>query len=358
MKKIVAKLRRKQTKQGPAGRITNDTVAEHRERVLSGGRKFKYPLQYTRHKLVINTIIISILAIIMIIGFGWWRLYPNQSTSEFMYRVTRVLPLPVADVDGTSVRYSDYLMKYRSAEHYLRNKEQANLAGEDGARQIEYIRQQSMEDAVADAYAMRLADEHGVSVGDAELEEFLREQRQSQDGEVSQRAYDAVIRDYYNWDADEYRHAMRTKLLRQKVAYAIDEVAREGADTVQQVLLADEDSPNLRKVVEDHTESLPGISYGVSGWVPRTNQDGGLTAEALKLEEGDVSDITRPLIGDGYYFIRLIDSNASQVNYEYIRIPLRAFSERLDRLYEEGKVTYRIDIPLRSSTESDVQSRQ
>lgn len=356
MKKIAAKLRRKQQrKQGPTGRITNDTVAEHRERVLSGGRKFKYPLQYARHKLVINTIIISVLAIILIIGLGWWRLYPNQSTSEFMYRVTRVLPLPVANVDGTSVRYSDYLMKYRSAEHYLRNKEQANLAGEDGARQIEYLRQQSMEDAVADAYAMKLADEYNVSVDDTELEEFLRDQRQSPDGEVSQRAYDAVIRDYYNWDSDEYRHAMKTKLLRQKVAYAVDDIARDGADTVQQALLADEDSPNLRAVAEEHAESLPGISYGVSGWVPRTNQDGGLTAEALKLERGDVSGITRPLIGDGYYFIRLINSNASQVNYEYIRIPLRTFNERLERLYEEGKVTYRIDVPMSGSDDSGMQ---
>ena len=28
------------------GRITNETVAEHRERILSEARKFKYPLQY------------------------------------------------------------------------------------------------------------------------------------------------------------------------------------------------------------------------------------------------------------------------------------------------------------------------
>ena len=44
-----------------ASRITNETVAEHREKVLAGGRKFKYPLQYQRHKLIVNTLIIGIM---------------------------------------------------------------------------------------------------------------------------------------------------------------------------------------------------------------------------------------------------------------------------------------------------------
>ena len=44
MKKIVQSLRRKKEVEAPQ-RITNDTVTEHRKRVLAGGRKFKYPLQ-------------------------------------------------------------------------------------------------------------------------------------------------------------------------------------------------------------------------------------------------------------------------------------------------------------------------
>ncbi len=35
--------------------ITNETVSEYRERILAGGRKFKYPVQYARHRLVIKT---------------------------------------------------------------------------------------------------------------------------------------------------------------------------------------------------------------------------------------------------------------------------------------------------------------
>jgi uncharacterized membrane protein YqiK len=133
MKKTLSKLglKKKQPEQ-PAGRITTDTLAEHRQQVLAGGRKFKYPVQYARHKLVMNAVIIVVAAIIILIGAGYYLLYQAQNTSDFMYRVTKVAPVPVAEVDGQSVRYSEYLMKFRSNLHYLTEKEQVDITTEDG----------------------------------------------------------------------------------------------------------------------------------------------------------------------------------------------------------------------------------
>ena len=36
-----------------------EKVEERREEVLARGRKFKYPLQYAKHRLVVNTIVIG-----------------------------------------------------------------------------------------------------------------------------------------------------------------------------------------------------------------------------------------------------------------------------------------------------------
>ena len=55
MKKLTAKLRRQKPEEEKPSRITNETVAEHREQILAGGRKFKYPVQYAKHKLVLNS---------------------------------------------------------------------------------------------------------------------------------------------------------------------------------------------------------------------------------------------------------------------------------------------------------------
>jgi len=344
MKKLLHKILRKKTDVQPPSRITSETVAEHREKILAGGRRFKYPIQYARHKLVINAIIISLVALIAVIAVGWWQLYPAQNTSEFMYRITKVLPVPVATVDGQPVLYSDYLMKYLSSIHYLGQKEQVSFKTDDGKRQVEYIKQQSMKDAIADAYASKLAKDMGITVSSSELEAFLVAQRQSNDGTISEQTYNAVILDYYGWSPDEYRHVTEEKLLRQKVSYAMDKPALDASNGVEASLIKNPKivMKNLAKTISN--QSGVKVTYGASGLVPKDNQDGGLASAAIKLKKNHISSVIKSTLGDGYYVIRLLGSNSTQVSYEYIHIPLTAFTSALDGVISSGKVKEYITI--------------
>jgi hypothetical protein len=343
MKKLLHKLH-KRNDLLPSSRITSETVAEHREHILAGGRRFKYPIQYARHKLVINAIVISIVALIVVIAVGWWQLYPEQNTSEFMYRVTKVIPVPVAAIDGQPVLYGDYLMKYLSSVHYLEQKEQVTVKTDNGKRQIKYIKQQSLQDAIADAYAIKLAKTLGVSVSGSELEGFLKSQRQSSDGEISEQTYNAVILDYYGWSPAEYRYVTNIKLLRQKVAYAMDKNALNAANSAASALKSNSGTDFKTLVTTISSQANIKAIYGVSGWVPKTNQDGGLAAEAAKLKKLQISPIIKSTIGDGYYLIRLLDINDTKVSYEYIRIPLTAFTNALDSVIKSGKVQKYISV--------------
>lgn len=354
MKKAFNKLRRtKQPEQ--AGRITTDTLAEHRERILAGGRRFKYPVQYQRHKLVFNAIMIGIAAIILLIILFIWQLYGAQNTSDFMYRVTRVIPTPVAVVDGQQVRYSDYLMKYRSSVHYLVEKERLNLSSEDGKRQSDYVKNEAMDDAIADAYAVKLAKDLNISVSDVELEEFLKLQRLSPDGEVSEATYEAVILDYYGWSPDEYREAMKSKLLRQKVAFAVDETAKATSETVSTRIKAGQ--TDMRALADSLNAEKPGsVTYGSLGWLPKSNQDGGITAAAVNLQKGQVSGAIKSSTGDGYYFVKVIDVNETQVNYEYIQVSLSTLNTDLrNALDSDKRVTIFIDLPEVETTANQQQ---
>lgn len=351
MKKLLNKIPRPGRKKPlpESARITTETIAEHRERILAGGRRFKYPVQYARHRLVFNAIIITIATLIVLIGVGYWQLYPAQNTSDFIYRVTRVLPVPVAKIDGQPVLYSDYLMKYRSSIHYLETKERVNLKTEDGKRQSDFVKQQAMEDALSDAYALKLAKQNNVTVSDAELETFLKQQRSSTDGEVSEATYDAVILDYYGWSHDEYQHAMKTKLLRQKVGYVVDTQATEVAKQVAVVITAG--NSDLKSVTETVNMTSPvQVVYGALGFVPKTNQDGGLAAAATKLQKNQISSVIKSTTGEGYYFIKLLDSNDTQVNYEYVHIPLTIFAKDLANASEQSKVKEYITIPKVTTT--------
>jgi hypothetical protein len=344
MKKLINRLR-KPKNLPPSSRITTETVAEHREHILAGGRKFKYPLQYVRHKLVINAIILSLTALVAAVTIGWWQLYPMQNTTEFMYRVTKVIPVPVANVDGQPVLYSDYLMKYLSSVHFLETKEQLNQKTDDGKRQLDYIKQQSMQDAISDAYALKLARSMNISVSDSEFQDFLKDKRQTSNGEISEQSYNAIVLDWFGWSPDEYKHMTESKLLSQKVAYAMDKDAQSAIDKVEGEVTKDSkvDFNQLATSIGKQTGQT--VTYGTSGWVPKFNQDGGLSLAAAKLNKGEVSSVIKSSLGKGYYIVRLLDIEDTQVKYEYIQVPLTAFTKSLASLEKQHKVTRYISVP-------------
>lgn len=325
-------------------RITNETVAEHRERILAGGRRFKYPMQYARHKLVFNTIIVTLVTLVLLAVVGWWQLYLVQNTSSFFYRVTRVLPLPVAMVDGESVRYSTYLMYYNSSAHYLQQSEQVDLNSSDGKRQLDYVKRKSMDNVIADAYALKLARERNITVSEQQVDQVINNDRNTTSGRISQETYDASALSILGWAPDEYRQDAKSKLIRQEVSYAIDSVAKAKADQAAQLLKAP--NSDLATVAQNlGGQGNAKVTVGVSGMVPLTNSDGGLSTEAAKLQKGQISPVMKTTTGDGYYFVQLIDKTDTQINYQYIRIPLTAFDDLLSHLKSSGKIHEYISIP-------------
>lgn len=338
MKKVLSKLKRKKSEPAkPLTRVTNETVAEHREQILAGGRKFKYPHQYVRHRLVITALLISIVTIIVVGIIGWWQLYVVQNTSEFMYRMTRVVPVPVATVDGEQVRYSDYLMRYRSQEMWLSGTGRMNLSGQDGERQLSFIKRNVLDGLIADTYAAKKARELNVSVTDKDVQEVIDNNRNTATGQISQEVYDASTKDTLGYSPDEYRHILRQSLLRQRVAYAVD----TKADELQKEIgakIKNDPNVNIKALADTYTGKEATVIYGASGLVPRNNQDGGLSQVAQSLKESEVSSAFRSTTGDGYYFVKRVALNDRQVSYEFISVTLTVFAKDVASLQKSDKI--------------------
>lgn len=343
MKKLQLKRRKTEDKKPVSSRITNETVAEHRERILAGGRKFKYPVQYAKHRLVFNAIIVTVVALILIAVTGWWQLYIVQNNSTFFYRATRVLPVPVASIDGEAVRYSAYLMYLNSSIHYLQQSEQVDINSEDGKRQVDYVKRKSMDTVLADAYAEKRARELSISVDDARVDKVIENDRNTANGVISQETYDASALNILGWSPDEYRQDARSKLVRQDVSYAIDTEAKARDEKAANLLKATSDLGEVATKLND--KSTAKVIVGQSGLVPKTNRDGGLSAAAAKLNVGEISPSIKTTTGDGYYFVKLLDKNDTQVNYAYLKIPLTEFNLQLASLKKNGKIKEYISIP-------------
>lgn len=333
MKKLTAKLKRQKPVEDKPSRITNETVAEHREQILAGGRKFKYPVQYAKHKLVLNTLLIGIGAVALLIVLCWYLLYHAQYNSKFMYRLTQLVPVPVANVDGENVRYSEYLKKYRSDIFSLVQQEQINLKSADGKRQSEYYKRRELDTAVKEAYVNKLAREKNITVTRTEIDDFITRTVNSKS--ISLEAYEkTVLKNFYDWSLDEYRGVVRARLMMQKVSFAIDDAAKKRAETVaSQAAIGD-----FAAVAAANSDDLATKQNGGDvGSLPLDNQDAnGLIKAAERLT---VNQISQPIQGsDGYYIIKLLEKTDVSIRYAQIKIGLTELDKRFEAVKKSDKI--------------------
>ena len=335
---------RKKSEESPS-RITNETVAEHREKILAGGRRFKYPIQYARHKLVINALMIVVASVVVLALLGWWQLYFVQNSSTFLYRVTRIIPVPVASVDGESVPFGDYLVKYRGSEYYMSKYSEEKLDSADGKKQLDHFKRVALNSAIADAYAQKLARINNVTINDKDVDAVIDLQRNTANGRITEETFYASSRMLYDWSPDDYRSQLSRSILRSRVAFAIDKTAVE-RETKAATLLG-ENNNDFRLVASlMGGEGNAKVQAGVSGPVDITGTFGGLqVSEVAKVPKGTVSSVLLTSTDGGYYYVRVLDKNEKQINFEYLHIPLAEFANQLARLKADGKIHEYIAVP-------------
>lgn len=333
LKEKIKQVRKQEEEERPS-RITNETVAEHREQILAGGRRFKYPIQVAKHRLVIMSVIIGIVAVILLILLGYQQLYIAQNTSKFMYRLTQLVPVSVASVDGEAVRYSDFLRKYRSSIHALQQQNSINLRTPDGKRQADYIKRTQLDTVEKDSYALKLAREEKLTVTNEEIDAFINKDLASKS--VSIEAYEkTVLSSFYDWTLAEYREIVRTELLKRKVSFKIDTAAEKEIRDIEKRLQGGEDFATVAKQVSDDVTTKE--AGGDVGELPLDNQDSnGLIAAAKGMSVGQLS---APIQGtDGYYIIKLTARTDTAIHYSQIKVDLTEFDKRFDAVKKTNKI--------------------
>lgn len=311
-----------------------EKVEERREEVLARGRKFKYPLQWTKHRVVINTILIAVVTIAILVTSGWLALYQFGETGEMLFRITKILPIPVAQIDGENVLFSDYLMFYRSGITSIeRQSGQSVTEGDIETLRTEYKRA-ALTEAEEYTYAMKLAKEFGLTVTNEEIASEFNKHLSIGGTERSEAGFMKIIEENFGLTKDEYERMIYLTLLRAKVEMAIDENASQIASRVETLLA--ENNGNYSSVADALGDQIEYQETG--GMVSNQNIDGGRAAEASKLEPGEQSGRFVSINGDGYYFVKLISKSDTEVNFVSIKVPFTEFNIRLAELRENGAV--------------------
>ena len=339
---------RKKKDEKISGRITDATVEEHREKILAKGRKFKYPLQYSKHRALINTAIIGAVAAVLFCIVAWLDLYVWRDTGDVAYGLTRILPVPVASIDGENVRFSDYLMIFRSSVTSIerqqgsldQTEEETGVVGGDVVRR-QYMRQ-ALTDAQRYAYALKLARELEIKVTQAEMAEMTKVHRTVGGVEKSEDTYEKILRDNFGLSVSEYERLLTLVLTRRKVEERIDERALNLMNETVGMLA--ENGGNMEATARE------GVNYEVSGGlVDGDNLDGGRTKMARSLEVGQLSEKFVSQNGDGYYIVKLTEKKDTQVAYESVFVRFTEFERRIGEMRgtcetDDSKVIEFIDV--------------
>ena len=311
-----------------------ERVEERREEVLAAGRKFKYPLQWTKHRVVINTILIAIIVFAIFFTSGWLALYRFGMTDEMLFRVTKILPVPVASVNGKSALFSDYLMLYRSS--ILSIERQSGQVDNEGS--LETLRTQYKRSALSETeeytYAIKLASELGITVSSEEIANEFNRHLAIGGIERSEESFMKIVQENFGLNKSEYERMLYLTIIKAKVEMEIDENANKIANQVESLL--SENGGNYAGVAEALGDKIKYEETG--GMVFNQNIDGGRASEASKLEPGQQSGRFVSLNGDGYYFVKLIKKTDTEVNFVSIKVPFTEFTNRFNSLREDDQI--------------------
>lgn len=317
-------------------KITNETVAEHREDVLRGARKFIYPLKHSRRRIIVISTSIFVAAIVAFLAYTGIALYRFQSTSNFMYGVTKVIPFPVAKAGSSWVSYNSYLFELKHYMHYYETQQDVDFSTESGKAQLANYKKQALDQVINDAYVKQLADKHNVRVSNRAVDRQVSLVRSQNRLGASQREFEEVLNEFWGWDVSDFKRALRQQMLAQAVVAKLDTETSQQAEAALSQLKGGADFAAVAlQFSDDQTSKSNGGQYG--GAIDKSNGDipAQVMQELFKLQPGQISGV----INTGYA-LEIVKVNSVQdgkVQAAHIVLEFKPIDDYIKPLKAENK---------------------
>lgn len=351
MKKYISKLKRKSKKSADsidetvaqAVRITNETVAEHREEVLSSARKYIYPLQHSKHKIVLITTSIFMATVVGFFAYATISLYKLKSHSSFLYGVTRVIPFPIGRAGGDFVAYENYLFELKHYIHYYQNQQKLDFKTDSGKQQLSEFKKRALEKVVNDAYIKDLAKEKKVTVTDKEVDVEIQIVRTQNRLGGSDKVFEDVLKEYWGWTVNDFRRSLRQELLTKKLLPVLDTEVVNRANAASKELSAGANFADVAKKYSDDAGTKDnGGEYGFP--IDASNRDiaAQTTLNLFKLKPGEVSGVLNA--GYSLEIVKNIEVQGERVRAAHIAFNFKDINAYLNDLKEDKKTSLYIKL--------------
>lgn len=311
--------------------ITNETIAEHREDVLSGARKYIYPLQHSKHRIVVITTILVSGAIVSLFIYCLLALYNFYQYNTFLYRISQVVPFPIARADGAYVNYENYLFEVRHRVHYFETQQQANFNDPANRQQLLAFRKQSLEQVINEAYIKKLASSNKVSVSDKEVDARITQVRNQNRLGSNNKVFADVLSSYWGWSIGDFKRSLKQEILAEKVVAKLDTADTKRANDALVQIKAGTDFTNLAKQISDDQATKPnGGDYGFGITKTNPNIAPGVIEALFKLKPGEVSGVINA--GTTLEIVKVTSNDGTAVTAQHISLNLQDINVYINQL--------------------------
>lgn len=319
-----------------APRITTETIAAHREEVIGSARKYIYPLQHSKHRIIFITTSLLISSIIAFFAYCTVAIYKFQSTSSFLYRVSQVIPFPAAYIDGSFVSYESYLFEVRHYTHYYESQLKLDFRTTEGQQQLAAFKKQALEKVVDDMYVKKLAAKYSVTVSEQQVNDQITILRNQNRLGNNDKVFEDVLKDYWGWSVDDFKRSLRDSILRQNVVLTLDSATTDKANRALAELKNGADFAAVAKNYSDDQSSKD--TGGDIGTIERTKRD--LTAQTVdalyRLQPGQFSDVIN--IGYSLEIVKNLETTSDgKIHAAHILFNFKDISSYLNDLKDKQK---------------------
>jgi hypothetical protein len=314
-------------------RITNETIAVHREEVLRGARKYIYPLQHSKNRIIMLTTWILVAALSAFLIYSVAALYRLNQYNTFLYRTTQVVPFPVARVGDNFVAYENYLFELRHYIHYYQNQLGLNFEGQD-KEQLTRFRKQALDGVVNYAYVKMLAQKNGVKVTDKEVEERIAEVRNQNRLGSNNKVFADVLRDYWGWSVSDFKRSLKEEILSEKVVAKLDTTDMDKANSA---LFKVKNGEDFAKVATEMSDDPNGKANGGDYGFPVTKTNPNVPPQVVdalfKLQPGQVSTVINT--GSTLEIVKNVSVNGDTITAKHVVINLKDISDYTKELKKQ-----------------------
>jgi parvulin-like peptidyl-prolyl isomerase len=343
--KASQKTTREHPKHGEVPSITNTTVEQHRDEVLSSARKYIYPLQHSKHKIVLITTAIFVVTVVAFFSYCTLALYKMRSSSGFLYRVTQVIPFPVARIGGHFVAYENYLFELRRYTHYYQTQQKLDFQNNEfDKQQLADFEKRALDKVIDFAYIKEIAKEKNVNVSNQEVQNeitLLRDQNRLGSGD---RVFEDVLKDYFGWSKKDFERYLYQELLTQKVVATLDTATTQRANEAYQMLQSGKKfSKVAKKYSDDVTSKSNGGEFGFA--ISKDNRD--LTPEATAalfgLKTGEYSTVVNT--GYSLEIFKVLGKKDGKIQAAHILFNFKDVNSYINDLKDKQKARVYINLP-------------